>query len=110
MCDDDEQQEDGHGVSAPSIDVRCNSAGADATAAVAEAAPVLAEPRQPGATRWNKFQADDGRGSWWWREADGAWFLESQPGAWQRFSDPASGRRYWFKDDAEWFWENSGVN
>eukprot|EP00401_Gymnodinium_catenatum_P039946 CAMPEP_0117541024 /NCGR_PEP_ID=MMETSP0784-20121206/43802_1 /TAXON_ID=39447 /ORGANISM="" /LENGTH=429 /DNA_ID=CAMNT_0005337699 /DNA_START=68 /DNA_END=1354 /DNA_ORIENTATION=- len=54
---------------------------------------------------WHKY-VYEGKGTWWWCEANGDWFLENSPGPWTQYLDPTSGRQYWWRDDTNWFWIN----
>lgn len=79
-----------------------------ASAAEASPSPAASPAAAPARRVWHQYQEEASITSWWWNEVDNQWFLERQPGTWQKFADPESGRRYWWKDDVNWFWEHTG--
>jgi len=79
----------------------CRQAEVTSAADTSEATP-LAE------TVWQRFQSDGDQGCWWWHEATSAWFMEADPGCWSKYIDPGNSKMYWWKEDGEWFWVQSG--
>eukprot|EP00930_Biecheleria_cincta_P082372 TRINITY_DN72111_c0_g1_i1.p1 TRINITY_DN72111_c0_g1~~TRINITY_DN72111_c0_g1_i1.p1 ORF type:complete len:348 (-),score=64.90 TRINITY_DN72111_c0_g1_i1:12-1055(-) len=55
---------------------------------------------------WKPFESNDGKGIWWWNEADDDWFLESDPGDWVQYIDPGTEKPFWWNPDGRVFWAN----
>ena len=64
---------------------------------------------EPDAARWLRFQSPDCFGLWWWQLSTETYFCEGNPeSGWQQYIDPATYRFYWYRDDNNWFFTNTG--
>lgn len=96
----------------------------DADKMVPEAKPDAdkVEPEVARVHIWQQFQypTEHGLAYWWWREAtaeheEDSFFVKNDVGMrgttvlWQRYAAPQSNRRFWWRSDDCWFFEDTGA-
>jgi len=58
--------------------------------------------------KWEKFQSEKGK-EWWWNEEAAKYaFFVNWPGDWKQYEEPYTKRIFWYRDDKNWFFIDSG--